>query len=82
MECTLSGNMLTVKGEKQEDMVKENKGYHLQERRFGSFMRSFPLPKDVNPDKIEASVNNGLLRVILPKDVKKESTRKIPLKKA
>ncbi|HEY5774898.1 MAG TPA: Hsp20/alpha crystallin family protein [Xanthomonadales bacterium] len=82
VECTLSGNMLTVKGEKREDMVKEKKGYHLQERRYGSFMRSFPLPKDVNPDKIEASVTNGLLKVVLPKDAKKETTRKIELKKA
>ena len=82
MECSLSGNMLTVKGEKREDTVKERKGYHLQERRYGSFMRSFPLPKDVNPEKIEASVTNGLLRVTLPKDANKETTRKIPLKKA
>lgn len=80
VECTLSGNLLTVKGEKQEDKEDERKGYHLQERRYGSFMRSFPLPEDVNANKIEATVSNGVLKVKLPKDKKKETTRKIQIK--
>ncbi len=82
VECTLSGNLLTVKGEKQEDKVDERKGYHLQERRYGSFMRSFPLPEDVNANKIEATVSNGVLKVKLPKDKKKETLRKIQIKKS
>jgi HSP20 family protein len=82
VECTLSGNLLTVKGEKQEDKVDDRKGYHLQERRYGSFMRSFPLPDDVDANKIEATVTNGILRVYLPKDKRKETSRKIEIKKS
>jgi HSP20 family protein len=82
VECTLSGNMLTVKGEKQEIKEEEKKGYYLKERNYGSFMRNFTLPEDVDADKIEASVSDGVLRVFMPKCEKKQKSRKIKVKKS
>jgi HSP20 family protein len=82
VECTLSGKMLTVKGEKQEEKEEEKKGYYLKERHYGSFMRNFTLPEDVDADKIEASVSDGILRVFIPKSEKKQNSRKIEVKKS
>ena len=82
VECTLSGNMLTVKGEKQEEREEEKKGYYLKERQYGSFMRNFTLPENVDSDKLEASVADGVLRVFMPRCEKKQKSRKIKVKKS
>ncbi len=82
VECTLSGNMLTVKGEKQEVKEEEKKGFYLKERHYGSFMRNFTLPEDVDTDKLEAEVSDGVLRVFMPKCEKKQKSRKIKVKKS
>lgn len=67
IEVTLANGSLTIKGEKKEEKEEKKKDYYLKERRFGSFQRSFTLPDGVDPDKIEASFNNGVLTVKLPK---------------
>ena len=82
VECTLSGKMLTVKGEKQEVKEEEKKGYYLKERHYGSFMRNFTLPEDVDANKIEATVSDGVLRVFMPKSEKQQKSRKIEVKKS
>jgi len=82
VECTLSGNILTVKGEKQEEKEEEKRGYYLKERHYGSFMRNFTLPEDVDSDKLEASVSDGILRVFMPKCEKKQKLRKIKVKRS
>ncbi len=67
IEIRLTKGMLTIKGEKKEEKEEKKKGYHLQERHFGSFERSFRVPEGVDPDKIEASFKKGVLTVTLPK---------------
>jgi HSP20 family protein len=67
IEVNVANGGLTIKGEKHEEKEEKRKGYHLQERRFGSFERSFRLPEGVDADKIEASFNKGVLLVKLPK---------------
>lgn len=49
VEVTLAGGTLTIKGEKKAEREEEKKGFHLSERRFGSFQRSFNLPEDADP---------------------------------
>jgi len=82
VECTLSGNMLTVKGEKQDVKEEEKKGYYLKERHYGSFMRNFTLPEDADTEKLEATVSDGVLRVFMPKCEKRPKTRKIEVRKS
>lgn len=82
VECTLAGNMLTVKGEKQETKEKEKKGYYIRERSYGSFMRNFTLPEDVDTDKLDATVSDGVLRIFMPKGDEKQKSRKIEVKKS
>jgi HSP20 family protein len=67
VELVVEGGMLTIKGEKSEEKKEEKKEYHLTERRYGAFRRSFTLPDTVDEDKIAASFDKGVLKVTLPK---------------
>lgn len=67
IDIGVSGGMLTIKGEKQEEKEEKKKGYFLSERRFGSFERSFRIPVGVDTDKIDARFKKGVLTVTLPK---------------
>ena len=74
--------MLTIKGEKKEESEEKQKDYYRSERRFGAFQRSFRMPNGVEPDKIEATVKNGVLKVLLPKsDDARKREKKIEIKK-
>jgi len=72
--------MLTISGERQSE-TKDNKNnqYYSQERSFGSFMQSIPLPEDAKTDQIEAKYKNGVLTVTVARekreDKKSESER-------
>lgn len=67
IEVKVSGDKLTVKGEKKEEKEEERKGYHLSERRYGAFERSFRLPDGIAAEGIEARFADGVLTVTLPK---------------
>jgi len=67
IEVKLANGTLTVKGEKEEKKEEKQKDYHLRERYYGSFERSFSLPDGVDADKIEANFNKGVLTLKLPK---------------
>lgn len=71
----LENNVLTISGEKRETQEQgEDEGsYHLTERRWGRFTRSFVLPREVEQEKIDASYENGILTVTIPKS---ESARR------
>ncbi len=81
VECSLSGSTLTVKGQRKEEKEEKKKGYYLKERRSGSFERRLTVPDDVDVDKLEASVVNGVLKVVLPKKAEaKKKARRIEVK--
>jgi HSP20 family protein len=67
INVTLSGDTLTIGGERREEREQQDRNYHFSERRFGSFRRAFSLPAGVDHDKIEANFKNGVLAVTLPK---------------
>jgi HSP20 family protein len=69
VDINITGNMLTIKGEKREEKEEEQKEkqYHLSERRYGSFSRSFTIPETVAQDKITAAMKDGVLTLTLPK---------------
>ena len=67
LHITITGDVLTIRGEiKAEEEVKDA-AYHLRERRYGSFSRSLPLPVPVVADKAKAEFENGILTLTLPK---------------
>jgi len=83
IEVKVSNGMVTIKGEKSSERVEDDDDYHLRERSFGSFQRSFRVPANVDADKIEAKFDKGVLKVTLPKSAAAiSSERKIKVKAA
>ncbi len=60
-------DLLTLHGEKRAEREEKDKGYHLTERSYGSFTRSFRLPPDADAGKADASFTKGVLTVTVPK---------------
>jgi HSP20 family protein len=67
IEVNLSGDRLTIKGEKKQEEEVKKEGYYRSERSYGSFLRTLELPTEVQPDKVKASFKNGILEIHLPK---------------
>ncbi len=68
IEIDVENNVLAIRGEKREQRTEGQQGrWHLAERRFGTFTRRFVLPRDVDADGIQASFQDGVLTVIVPK---------------
>jgi HSP20 family protein len=69
IELTVENNVLTVSGEKrwQKEEGRSEGDYHLLERRYGKFSRSFTLPQRVDASAIDAMYEQGVLTVSLPK---------------
>ncbi len=69
VEVQVEHGVLTISGEKTQgvEQGKEGADYHLVERSYGRFQRSFTLPRSVDADKVAASFENGVLNVSLPK---------------
>lgn len=81
VDVTLSGDMLTIKGEKQEAREEKKKDYHLRERSWGAFERRIDVPFHAEPDKVQASFKKGVLTVTVPKPAEaKTQTKKIAIK--
>ena len=70
IDISLSGDVLTLKGEKKAEREEKGKNYHLVERSYGSFSRSLRLPAAVDADKIEATYKDGILIIACPKKEK------------
>ncbi len=63
IEVTVSGGMLTIKGERREDAHVKGDNFSRIERRHGRFHRRFALPDSANPEGISASGHNGVLEI-------------------
>lgn len=67
IDISLSEGVLTIKGERKQEKEEKEENYHLIERSYGSFTRSFRLPREVQSEKISTSYTDGGLKVTLPK---------------
>ena len=76
VEVKVADDILTIKGEKQEEKEEKTKDYHLSERSFGSFQRAFQVPSGVDTDKIDAKFSKGILTVTLPKSTEAQKAEK------
>ncbi len=79
----MENNVLTISGEKTEERTEgdEERRYHLWERRYGAFQRSFTLPRTVKGDDIRAAFDKGVLRIRMPK-VAEAKTRTIAISRS
>jgi HSP20 family protein len=67
VRLSLENNVLTIRGEKKQQAEESNERVHRFERTYGMFERTFALPNTVDPDKIEARYDNGVLFVTIPR---------------
>ena len=79
IDIQLSGNLLTISGERKEEEEDKGKTYHRIERRTGSFSRCVSLPCTVQEDEVAAEYRDGVLCITLPKTDEAKS-RKIKVK--
>jgi HSP20 family protein len=67
VRLSIENNILTIRGEKKQQLEENNERVHRSERTYGMFERTFVLPNTVDADKIEARYDNGVLFVTVPK---------------
>jgi HSP20 family protein len=79
IDVQVSGNQLTVSGERKEDRQEKGETFHRVERSIGRFARTILLPCDVQDDQVDAKYQDGVLKIILPK-TSDATTRHIEIK--
>lgn len=67
VEIQYENGVLVLRGQRTFQQESSDRTYHRVERAYGTFVRSFTLPRSADPDKITASFQNGLLEVRVPK---------------
>lgn len=67
LDVQVENNTLTVRGERKFEKEEKEENFHRIERRYGTFSRSFTLPNTLDTDKVNASYENGVLRIELNK---------------
>jgi HSP20 family protein len=67
LQITLEDGLLTIQGERQFAHDSSEQQFHRVERRYGAFRRSITLPAQVQAEQIEASFDNGVLQIMVPK---------------
>jgi len=83
LEVKLANDRLMIRGEKKESREETRADSHLSERRYGSFERNFRVPEGVDPEKIGATLKDGVLTVVLPKKAEAlKPAKKIEVKAA
>ena len=67
VKISVEGNVLTLQGTKQQEAEEQTERVHRYERSYGSFARTFTLPRTVDTAQIKAGYDNGVLTITLPK---------------
>ena len=81
LEITIHDGNLEIKGEKKEEIEDKKDGYVRKEYSSSSYFRSFRLPENIEEEKINATLDKGILRLDLPKtELKEKEKKKIEVK--
>ena len=82
VKIDVADDLVKISGEKKEESEEREKNFYRKEISYGSFARSIALPKKVKSAKAEADYSDGILKIVLPKVIEKESkTVKVKVKK-
>lgn len=76
----LRDGLLSISGERKFEKEDDKKNFYSVQTQYGTFKKSFQLPDSIEEGKIEASYENGILNVIIPKDESKRLVSKITVK--
>ncbi len=80
VEISVHEGVLEIRGHKAEEHKQDEDDFHLVERSYGSFARRIRLPAEVDSERAEASMDNGVLTLALPKTGPKQDSKKIEIK--
>jgi HSP20 family protein len=75
LEITFQDGLLTIQGERHDRHDSSEEKVHRVERRYGAFLRSITLPSHVMADEIEASAQDGVLHILVPKAAEVQAKR-------
>ena len=67
IDISINDDALTIKGEFEREKDEESENVHFQEIRYGKFQRTVKLPGSVDPDQVDATFEDGVLRLTMPK---------------
>jgi HSP20 family protein len=67
LDVQLENNTLTVKGERKFEKEEREDNFHRIERRYGTFARTFRVPSTVDPERVDAHFDKGVLKLTLAK---------------
>jgi HSP20 family protein len=70
VKISVDDGMLRIEGERKQEKEEKNKKFHRIERSYGTFLRTFSLPDNIDETKIQAEFKDGMLSVSLPKSPK------------
>jgi HSP20 family protein len=73
LKIDIDEDVITIASESKEEKEEKNEDFRRREFSYQSFCRSFYVPENVNKDKIEASYKDGILTVLLPKEVEEKA---------
>lgn len=83
LQIEVGNDFVDISGERKQEEKQEEEGYFRQELRYGSFARRFQLPIEIKADKVEATIKDGILKLVMPKmEIAKPKVTKIKVKKA
>jgi HSP20 family protein len=77
IDVSLDDDVLTIRGEKKFERTDDKENFHFVERSYGTFQRSLRLPFPVDSERVQASFENGVLTVTVPKTEQQERSRRI-----
>lgn len=80
VNVTLNNNVLTLSGEKKQEVKDEKENFVRVERTYGKFERSFSLPSNIQADKVDANYKDGVLSIKVPK-AEEAKSRSIKIKR-
>jgi HSP20 family protein len=77
IDISIDDDVLTIRGEKkvEEEKKDEKQNFHVTERAYGVFFRAIQLPNGVDPSKVQASMQNGVLKVTIPKPASSQAKK-------
>ena len=83
IDISLDGNVLTIRAERKAETEAEqkDKNVHVSERSYGVFYRALELPMSIDPSTVQATMSNGVLKIVIPKPPQAEA-KKIEIKEA
>ena len=76
----ITGDALTIQGERKQEHEEKREGYYRSERGYGSFYRSIPLPEGVNAEEAKADFRDGVLEIAMPAPQREQRRRQLEIK--